>query len=176
QQARVAAMASAAGPLPARPDAGAQGWVQRAALAHSVYVPEPRHAVEVRAQEEHLARWLTGRIQMPVQLFNLRAQGFELVGGRLLPDGTGKSAQLMYQDAQGRRVTVYLRRPEQAVETEFRYERQGELGLFYWIEEGCGYALVGALPRETLLALSEAIYQQHPKSTQPAAAPPAGKG
>ena len=176
QQARVAATPLAAGPLPARPDPSAQGWVQRAALAHSVYVPEPRHAVEVRAQEEHLARWLTGRIQMPVQLFNLQAQGFELVGGRLLPDGAGKSAQLMYQDAQGRRVTVYLRRPEQAVETEFRYERQGELGLFYWIEEGCGYALVGALPRETLLALSEAIYQQHPKSPVPAAAPPTGKG
>ena len=62
------------------------------------------------------------------------------------------------------------------METEFRYERQGELGLFYWIEEGRGYALVGALPRETLLALSEAIYQQHPKSAGPAAAPPAGKG
>jgi len=29
----------------------AQGWVQRAALAHSVYVPEPRHAVEVRRRK-----------------------------------------------------------------------------------------------------------------------------
>ena len=165
------------------PDGAAQGWVRRAALAHSVYVPEPRHAVEVRAQEEHLARWLTRRIEMPVHLFNLQAQGFELVGGRLLPDGTGKSAQLMYQDAQARRVTVYLRKPEGAVQTEFRYERQGELGMFYWIEEGCGYALVGALPRETLLALAQAVYQQHPKPTptptpgaEPAAPAPAGKG
>lgn len=158
-----------------RADGAPQGWVRRAALAHSVYVPEPRHAVEVRAQEEHLARWLTRRIDMPVHLFNLQAQGFELVGGRLLPDGNGKSAQLMYQDAQGRRVTVYLRRPEQAVETQFRYERQGDLGLFYWVEEGCGYALVGALPRDTLLALAEAVYHQHPKAaTPPAAAPSAG--
>ena len=29
-------------------------WVTRAAYAHAVYVAEPRHAVEVRAQEEHL--------------------------------------------------------------------------------------------------------------------------
>ena len=159
-QARAAATPLAAGSLPARPDPSAQGWVQRAALAHSVYVPEPRHAVEVRAQEEHLARWLTGRIQMPVQLFNLRAQGFELVGGRLLPDGAGKSAQLMYQDTQGLRVTVYLRKPEAGTPAAFRYERQGELGLFYWVESGAGYALVGALPREQLLALAEAIYRQ----------------
>jgi anti-sigma factor RsiW len=139
-----------------------QGWVQRAAFAHSVYVPEPRHAVEVRAQEEHLARWLTRRIEVPVKLFDLREQGFELVGGRLLPDGPGKSAQLMYQDGSGARVTVYLRKPEQGAQAAFRYERQGDLGMFYWVEEGCGYALVGPLPRERLLALAESIYRQGP--------------
>ncbi len=146
--------------------------MQRAALAHSVYTPEPRHAVEVKAQEEHLARWLTRRIEVPVKLFDLRAQGFELVGGRLLPDGPGKSAQLMYQDAQGTRVTVYLRKPEQGTDAAFRYERQGDLGMFYWIEEGCGYALVGQLPRETLLAMAQAIYEQHPQATPPAPPPP----
>jgi hypothetical protein len=111
--------------------------VQRAAAAHAVYVPEPRHAVEVKAQEEHLARWLTRRIDVPVKLFDLRAQGFDLVGGRLLPDGSGKGAQLMYQDAQGLRVTVYLRKPELGTPAAFRYEKQGDLGLFYWVESGC---------------------------------------
>jgi anti-sigma factor RsiW len=138
------------------------GWVQRAAFAHSVYVPEPRHAVEVKAQEEHLARWLTRRIDVPVKLFDLREFGFELVGGRLLPDGPGKSAQLMYQDAQGLRVTVYLRKPDEGTDAAFRYERQGDLGMFYWVESGAGYALVGALPKEQLLALAESIYRQHP--------------
>ena len=140
----------------------AQGWVQRAAFAHSVYVAEPRHAVEVKAQEEHLARWLTRRIAIPVKLFDLREQGFELVGGRLLPDGPGKSAQLMYEDAQKRRVTVYLRKPEEGTDAAFRFEQQGAVGLFYWVEEGAGYALVGELPKAALLALAQAIYQQHP--------------
>ena len=150
----------------------AQGWVQRAAYAHSIYVAEPRHPVEVRAQEEHLSRWLTRRIDIPVKLFDLHALGFELVGGRLLPDGPGKSAQLMYQDApatgQPRRVTVYLRKPEKGADTAFRYEQQGKLGLFYWIEEGAGYALVGELPKDTLLALAQAIYKQHPGTMQTA--------
>lgn len=141
----------------------ADGWVERAAYAHNVFVPEPRHAVEVKAQEAHLSRWLTARIKFPVKLFDLSAQGFELVGGRLLPDGPGKSAQLMYQDAQGVRVTVYLRKPEAGADAAFKYEREGELGLFYWVEDGCGYALVGALPRERLLALAEAIYRQKPE-------------
>jgi anti-sigma factor RsiW len=148
----------------------AQGWVQRAAFAHSVYVGEPRHAVEVKAQEEHLSRWLTRRIDVPVKLFDLQAQGFDLVGGRLLPDGPGKSAQLMYQDAQQRRVTVYLRKPEEGTPAAFRYEQHGAVGMFYWVEEGAGYALVGALPKETLLALSQSIYAQMGPA---AAAPPA---
>lgn len=137
-------------------------WVHRAAAAHAVYVPEQRHPVEVKAQEEHLARWLTRRTALPVKLFDLRDQGFELVGGRLLPDaGASPSAQLMYQDAGGQRVTVYLRKPEPGTAAAFRYERDGELGLFYWVEDGCGYALAGALPRERLLALAQAIYAQH---------------
>ena len=152
----------------------AQGWVQRAAYAHSIYVAEPRHPVEVRAQEEHLSRWLTRRIDIPVKLFDLHELGFELVGGRLLPDGPGKSAQLMYQDApatgQPRRVTVYLRKPEKGADAAFRYEQQGKLGLFYWIEEGAGYALVGELPKETLLALAQSIYKQHP-GTMPTVPP-----
>lgn len=160
-------MAEPGATVAAAPD----GWVQRAVFAHSVYVPEPRHAVEVRAQEEHLARWLTRRIDLPVKLFDLHEFGFELVGGRLLPDGPGKSAQLMYQDAQGLRVTVYLRKPDVDTDAAFRYERQGDIGLFYWVESGAGYALVGALPKEQLLALAESIYRQHPVAgAAPAAA------
>jgi anti-sigma factor RsiW len=169
---------------PATASALGGAWVQRAAVAHSVYVPEVRHPVEVRAQEEHLSRWLTRRCNVPVKLFDLREQGFELVGGRLLPDASGPSAQLMYEaiapagagDASAVaaaapkpvRVTVYLRKPDDATPAAFRYERHGELGLFYWVEGKSasggptGYALVGALPREKLLALAEAIYRQEP--------------
>jgi anti-sigma factor RsiW len=139
----------------------AAGWVQRAAYAHSVFTPEPRHPVEVKAQEEHLARWLTRRIDIPVKLFDLRDEGFELMGGRLLPDAGGKSAQLMYENAQTKeRVTVYLRRPDASAPTAFRYVQQGDLGLFYWVEPGIGCALVGALPKERLLALAQVVYRQ----------------
>ncbi|MCG3188645.1 MAG: hypothetical protein LKCHEGNO_00770 [Burkholderiaceae bacterium] len=154
-------------------------WAQRAAVAHAVYAPEVRHPVEVsvregdaaqqREQETHLSRWLTRRLSVPVKLFDLRDQGFELVGGRLLPDANGPSAQLMYQDAMGMRVTVYLRRAaEPDAPAAFRFERQGDLSLFYWVEGRCGYALVGALPRERLLALAQAIARQD--QTPPSAA------
>ncbi len=135
-------------------------WVQRAAVAHGVYTPEKRHPVEVGAQEEHLSRWLTRRLDVPVKLFDLRSRGFALMGGRLLPDAQGPGAQLMYERTDGTRVTVYLRRAEVSTPAAFRYERQGSLGLFYWVDERTGYALAGELPREELLALAQDIYAQ----------------
>jgi anti-sigma factor RsiW len=160
------------GVTPAEPLAAATGgWTQRAALAHAVYAAEVRHPVEVsvregdaaqqREQEAHLSRWLTRRLTVPVKLFDLREQGFDLVGGRLLPDASGPSAQLMYQDAMGMRVTVYLRKSgEHDAPAAFRYERQGDLGMFYWVEGRSGYALVGPQSRERLLALAQAIAKQ----------------
>ena len=148
-------------------------WVQRAVIAHAIYTPEVRHAVEVKAQEAHLARWLTARLKVQIKLFDLREQGFELIGGRLLPDGSGPSAQLMYQevvaaDATNKtvRVTLYVRRSDENTATALHFEQQGEVGLFHWVEAessehaACAYALVGALPRDRLLAMAEAIVRQ----------------
>ena len=176
----------AALPLPWRPVAlAATSWPHRAAVAHAVYAPEVRHPVEVnvvegsaseqKAQEQHLARWLGKRLNLPVRLYDLRAQGFELVGGRLLPDLAGPSAQLMYQNGAGQRVTLYLRRPEPGTDTAFRFQREGDLNLFYWVEDGFGCALVGKLPREQLLAMAHAVYRQAEPaiSPSPAAKPPA---
>ena len=59
-------------------------FVLNAIGAHSVYVPEVRHPVEVKADEEHLIRWLTGasaRRSAP----SLVDRGWKLMGGRLLP-------------------------------------------------------------------------------------------
>ena len=173
-------------PQPWRPAAlAATSWPHRAAVAHAVYAPEVRHPVEVnvvegsateqKAQEEHLARWLGKRLNLPVRLYDLRPQGFELVGGRLLPDLAGPSAQLMYQNGAGLRVTLYLRRPEADADTAFRFQREGDLNLFYWVEDGFGCALVGKLPREQLLALANAVYRQAEPGISPAPAtkPPA---
>lgn len=159
----------------------AAAWPQRAMVAHAVYVPEQRHPVEVStrtatggeeaAQEAHLSAWLTKRLGRPVGLFDLREQGFALMGGRLLPADGGPGAQLMYEDAAGSRVTVYLQVPERASSqahrddvVQFRYAQRDRLGQFYWVEgapgQETGYALVGELPKARLLALAEAIDRQ----------------
>jgi anti-sigma factor RsiW len=131
-------------------------------------VPEVRHPVEVSALEQaHLVQWLSKRLGKPLKVPDLTAQGFELVGGRLLPGDTGARAQFMFQNAAGGRVTLYLGSlaapAPQALsskETGFRYEPQAGVPSFYWVEQGFGYALAGQMPRESLMQLAQAVYQQ----------------
>jgi len=136
---------------------------RRAALAHATYSPEVRHPVEVGAdQEQHLVAWLSKRLGGDVRAPKLDSEGMALVGGRLLPRDPGPVAQFMYQNAQGRRVTLYVRTEglEQR-ETAFRFAREGNVRVFYWIDRKFGYALSSAdLDRDELLKLANMVYRQ----------------
>lgn len=147
----------------APPQAEVPGFVKRAAVAHATYSPEVRHPVEVGAdQEQHLVAWLSKRLGATVRAPKLEAIGYSLVGGRLLPGDNGPVAHFMYQTAQGRRITLYVRTAAaENRETAFRFAAEGNVKVFYWIDRKLGYALSSAdLRREDLLAVADAVYRQ----------------
>ncbi|NMM75294.1 anti-sigma factor [Acidovorax sp. SRB_14] len=138
-----------------------QGFAHQAALAYAVYQPEQRHPVEVAAdQQAHLVQWLSKRLERPLKLPVLSAEGYELVGGRLLPGDAGARAQFMYQDRTGQRITLYLGAVPGTAPTAFRFTDEGPVPGFYWTEQGFGYALSGPLPRAALLQLARAVHRQ----------------
>jgi anti-sigma factor RsiW len=142
-----------------------RSFVRQAALAHVVYAPEQRHPVEVAAAEQdHLVQWLSKRLGRPLKLPQLAPQGWHLVGGRLLPGEDGARAQFMYQNAAGERITLYLGAVRaggaRAGETAFSFSKDGPVPSFYWVDQGFGYALAGPLPRQELMAIATAVYQQ----------------
>ncbi len=142
----------------------AKRFARDAMAAHVVYSPEVRHPVEVAAAEQqHLVQWLSKRLGTQLKAPLLQAQGFDLVGGRLLPGDNGARAQFMYQNAGGERVTLYLSAmPKNAttIPTAFRFENNGPVSAFYWIDRDLSYALSGDLQRSRLLQLSELVYTQ----------------
>ena len=142
----------------------AKRFVRDAMYAHVVYSPEVRHPVEVAAAEQqHLVAWLSKRLGTKLKAPVLQEQGFDLVGGRLLPGENGARAQFMYQNAGGERVTLYLSAMPKngtAVPTAFRFESNGPVSAFYWIDRDLSYALTGDLTRSRLLQLSELVYTQ----------------
>jgi anti-sigma factor RsiW len=164
--------------MPAAPVDTMAALSQRAAVAFAVYSPEVRHPVEVSASEEtHLTRWLSARLATPVRAPALGLQGFQLVGGRLLPGEDRPVAQFMYQNAAGKRLTLYLSTlaPDAASprESAFRFERVRNVNNFYWAEDNRAYALSGDLSREELMPVARAVFEQMGKSTAEGAAQPA---
>jgi anti-sigma factor RsiW len=135
---------------------------KQAAIAHAVYSPEIRHPVEVgAAEQEHLVNWLSKRLGAKLRAPLLTAEGFDLVGGRLLPGPGGAVAQFMYQDAKGKRLTLYVSRIEGVQrDTAFRFSQEEKVAVFYWIDGTLGYALSGDLAKPQLLDVATTVYKQ----------------
>ena len=137
-------------------------FARDAAIAHAVFSPEMRHPVEVdAAHAAHLVSWLSKRVGTQLQAPDFDALGFDLLGGRLLAGESGPVAQFMYQDAGGRRVTLYVRRAVAGNrETAFRHVTENGVEVFYWIDHDFGYALSGQISRAEMQKLADVAYQQ----------------
>jgi anti-sigma factor RsiW len=138
-------------------------FVHQAKVAHTAYASDVRRPVEIYStQQVQLVGWLSKRLGRQIKLPNLADAGFHLVGGRLLPGEVNKpAAQIMYENAAGQRLTIYLRGMAQPTpETALRFAEQDGIATFYWVDLDWGYALSGALPRASLLHLATSVYQQ----------------
>ena len=148
-----------------RAGGGAAPIARQAALAHAAYVPEVRHPVEVAASDEqHLVAWLSKRLGTPLRAPSLAAAGYQLLGGRLLPpageEGSAPVALFMYENGQGKRLSLLVRREASGRATAFRFARQGSTNVFYWIDGPLGYALAGEIGRDELSAVAQGVYRQ----------------
>ncbi len=136
------------------------GLVSEAVNAHAVYSVDPHRAVEVKASEEALlVSWLSNRVGQQLTAPDLTANGFELVGGRLLAVSEGPAAQFMYENAAGTRITLFAARGNGTQMAEFSYEQKGDTGTFTWADENLRYAIIGDIPREDLNALAIRVYE-----------------
>jgi anti-sigma factor RsiW len=148
------------------PAAPPPAFVREAALAHAVYTPEKRHPVEVGAAEEsHLVQWLSKRLNAPLKIPTLTPQGFQLLGGRLLPGDGAPRAQFMYENAQGERLTLYVTvfpSGQAPTPAGFRLSpgAAGQASTFYWMDERFGYALSAPLAPVALQGVARAVYAQ----------------
>jgi len=91
---------------------------------------------------------------------DLVAEGFQLVGGRLLPAGQGKAAMLLYEDAKGQRISLFVT-ADSAAKSKGTYMADADgPEAVYWLDKGYACAVVGSLPREQLAAVAKRAYGQ----------------
>ena len=135
--------------------------VEQAMSAHNVYSSEVLHPVEVAVTEkEHLMKWLSKRLGQPLSAPDISATGFTLIGGRLLADNGQPSAQFMYENSDGRRITLYITVSPTDQETAFRIASTNSWKSYYWLDGTLGYAITGEFEQQELLNIAESAYDQ----------------
>ena len=135
---------------------------RQAAFAHAVYLPEVLHPVEVEASKRaHLNTWLSKRLQHPVSAPDVRDAGYQLVGGRLLPDAGRPAAQFMYEDTNGDRLTLYVRTlPEPYATKPMRFVQDAEFGIVDWADGPLAFALTGSADEPGLMRIARRMHAQ----------------
>ena len=137
-------------------------FAQQAAFTHALYASDANRPVEIWAPEEkRLVAWLSKRLDYPLHAPDLNSAGYALVGGRLVAGNERPTALFMYENAAKERLTLQARKqPAGADETAFRYAVEDGIGVYYWIDDRCAYALSGRLDRTQLLAIGRLVYAQ----------------
>jgi anti-sigma factor RsiW len=135
---------------------------RQAAITHALYASDANRPVEIWAnEEERMVRWLSKRLSFQLHAPNLNDIGFALVGGRLVAGNEKPGALFMYENADKQRISLLVRKDSEPTrETAFRYALENGVGVFYWIDDACGYALSGNLDRTQLLSIARVVYGQ----------------
>lgn len=136
-------------------------FARQALAAHSLYVSEVLHPVEVAASEkDHLQSWLSNRLGTPIIAPQLGETGFSLIGGRLLPMGDLPSALFMYEDGQGNRLSLLATFGNDPQNQSFRFrENEGYLVVF-WQDGPWQYSLVGDQKRKPMEHIARLAHGQ----------------
>jgi anti-sigma factor RsiW len=151
---------------------GAGGWIARgdrrpseisrlgveAATAYRIFGTDPGQPVEVSAGDRDTMRAMLGqKLGRPVQVPDLSAMGYRLVNGRVVAAIYGPAAMLVYADAGGNHLTVYLQPMQVGAPAAMRPIQTEALNGYAWIEQKIGYTVMSDDAKERLHAAANRV-------------------
>lgn len=120
-----------------------QALMVRGADAYRTFATDPIHPVEIAAaQEQQLDAWLQRRLSIPVHAPDLGAEGWLLLGGRLVPGDLGPGAFYVYEGAMNERMGLYIARTSAAAKPGYVLESVPGGSAVSWISGPVGYVLI----------------------------------
>lgn len=134
---------------------------QLAIAAHQTFAADKNRPVEVDGSDQaYLTGWLSKRTGLTLVAPDLTKNGFTLLGGRLVPANGSTAALMLYADAEGNRISVYVvAEGTERSKGTFTLASGGPEAV-YWQDEGYGCAIVGTLPPEQMGVVAKDAYKQ----------------
>lgn len=129
-----------------------------ALMAHRMFAEEGVLPADYKVQQGNdMQAWIDRYFRHAERLPDLTAAGFKPVSCRLLSTDQGAAAMVLYENAQGRQISFYIRPPgphNSLLPKGSR--REGDLQANYWSGPGYNYAMVGAADGPTSRLLEAA--------------------
>ena len=142
--------------------AGIPALTEEAVANHLVYTEDHGRPVELAADREaDLVRWLSKRLNTPLKLPDLTADGYRFLGGRLAATDYGPAAMLMYEGPSGNRLTIFTR-PMLRAQKPTRTMPISADGIhgFAWTCDGLGYSVLATDAGTDLRSVADAVRRQ----------------
>lgn len=150
-------LAAAGLPFGERPE---ERLAEQAIGAYDTYPADLPHTVEVDGEDRgYLDGWLSKRTGLKVVAPDLSAQGFELLGGRILPGEQAPAALLVYKDKDGNQLSIYMT-PQPGEKIRGKYGEDGGPSAIYWLDRGFGCAIVSRLPNDRMTEVARNAWRQ----------------
>jgi len=143
-----------------RPDA-ARRIAEETRGAYAVFSPEILHPVEVgAAQADHLSDWLGKRLGRPIPIPSLGDLGYAFVGGRLMVSEGAPAALMMYENAAGRRLVLYVAASDPGDDSPMGFRRFDDIGVVTWVRDGTAYGVGGGFSETDLMPAARSVRAQ----------------
>jgi anti-sigma factor RsiW len=135
------------------------GYAREALASHESFAENRNPPLEAWGNRpDELRKLLAGQLGTPMEPPQLQSVGLKLVGARRTGTDDGPGSQLIYEDPEGRRVTLLVAPSEDEPDdvTLAMTEMQGYV-VGFWRGQQFGYALIGREPETKLLQVAAAL-------------------
>jgi anti-sigma factor RsiW len=139
--------------------AGLTSLGQQAAVAQRVFVADSNQPIEfTSAGLTQKVGWISNHESREVTAPDLSEAGYKLLGGRLVATEQGVAPMFIYQNAQGGRISIFVRVME-AIDTNtpMRPIESKEVSGFAWSRNGIGFGVISSKPEPGLRELSNQV-------------------
>lgn len=131
--------------------------VADAARDHQLFARSPKPVEFTASDTATMVRLFSNHLGEAVQIPDLSAIGYRLVGGRLLGAEEGPFVQLLYDDGDDHLLTVYLAKHAVPGDNVVQLAEISGLGAGYWGAEDLSYALVAEAPLEQVREIATTL-------------------
>lgn len=143
------------------PSRGIQALGREAADNYMVYASDTLRPVELASdQRATLTRWVSERLDTPVQPPDLQSAGYRFLGGRLVTTPNGPAALFIYEGAAADRLAVMMRPMQVEKNRSMSEQSYGALDGVTWSRDGLGFSVVATRASTDLLPVAEDVRRQ----------------